>query len=343
MTISARPRRGIALSGALLSATLLLAGCSGSSGPGETQDTKGKGPGAGTYPVTIDTAYGEITLKERPERIVALGRQSNYVDMLAAIGVEPVAFAVDGAPDEAALLASYPWFEGLTTAEFDPKMITAEQKAWPEAIAEHDPDLILGDIWGIDEQLYGQLSQIAPAYVGVDKDAVTGWKDHLTALGALTGHPDEASQVVSDIEGQLSTARDRLSGLQGKTYNFGVVLEGMFRFGGATFPDDLGLVPAENQGTPTGTTHESLSLENLDQLQADVLLIGVFADPDARSGLEADPRFAELPASKNGTVVFIDRQLANASGSTPGPASLAWLLERVVPQLAASRLNGSGR
>ncbi len=337
MILSSLSRRGVGLLGVLVA--LLVAGCA----PAAESEPDVESPGAEGFPVSIDTAYGRITLDHQPERIVALGRQSNYADMLAALGKRPVAVAIEGAPDQRALLTGYPWLEGLATGDLDPAMITTEQKASPEAIAAHRPELILGDIWNIDPQLYEQLSQIAPTYVGLEDKTATAWKDHLNALGTMTGTAEESDRVVAQIEADLTAARDRLAGLQGKTYNFGVVVNDGFQFGGATFPDDLGLTPAENQTGPTGTKREAVALENLDQLQADVLLIGVFADPDARTKLEDDPRFAELPAVRNGTVVFVDRQMANAAGSTPGPSSLAWLLGRVVPPLADSELNRDGR
>ena len=52
---------------ALLAGALLLAGCA--SGP-MTPSTDEPPPGDGAFPVTLHNAYGDVTIKERPKRMV---------------------------------------------------------------------------------------------------------------------------------------------------------------------------------------------------------------------------------------------------------------------------------
>lgn len=336
MTTSIRPRRIAALVAALLSATLILSGC----GSSEDSDRGSSSSPSESYPVTIDTAYGEITLDKKPERIVVL--DGAEVDMLAAIGEQPVAFTADGPRTEHDLTSDFPWLEGLYTGEFDPKLINAEYKASAEAFAAHDPDLILGRTAFVDEKLYGQLSQIAPTFVGTEKDRATTLDDYMKAIGTLTGKTKEASKVLADLDAEFAQARERLSGLQGKTYNDVAYRGEQFFFGGRSYVlNGIGMEPAGNQvvGVNAGAP---VSLENIDQLAADILMIGAYHDPTSQPNLEADPRFPKLPASENGTVMFTSKQQTNAM-YIPGPSSISWVLKQIVPQLEKSKLNTSGK
>ena len=85
---------------AVLAGALLLAGCA--SGP-TAPSTDGSAPSGGAFPVTLHNAYGDVTIKEKPERIAALG----YADvaLASAMGAEvvlaPESFtSVAGAGDE---------------------------------------------------------------------------------------------------------------------------------------------------------------------------------------------------------------------------------------------------
>lgn len=341
---AASSRRGAAtLLAASLSAALLLTGCGGG-GADEEPTGSSEAPAAAGYPVTVDTAYGEITLERRPERIVALS--AAYVDMLASIDERPVAFSAGRWTDGRQLLTDHPWLEGIDVELLDPSLAPTAFEVSPEALAAHAPDLILGSIHNVPEDQYAQLSEIAPTFVGTEPDQATDWRDYLGALGTLTGRTEEAAEALAGVETAYAAARERLPGLQGRTYNstsFSVETND-FGFGSGTWLDGLGLVPAENQPPPFSGA-DRLSLENIDQLAADVLVTGAAPGDsgDVRAALEADPRFAELPAHRNGTVIFNDIRTTLASASAPGPLSLTWLLERVVPQLEESALNTSGR
>lgn len=312
-------RRLAAAFAVLVTGAVTLSGCSNADSPaGGTED----------FSVTLDTAYGEILLEEQPERVVALSSQ--YADMLAALEIEPVAFAA-GTNDP----AEFPWLADLDTGEFEPELLTAEGIASIEQIADYEPDLILGNTWHMDESQYEQVSQIAPTYVG-DVAGNPDWQDTMRAVGEMTGQTDAADEVVVEVDEHYAQVRAELPGLQGKTYNYvGFFFdEQEFPFGNGSWLDGFGLVPAENQqNEQTGT---AISLENIEELGADVLAI--FMQSGSESDLENDPRFAELPSAQNGTVIFLD--FADALAVTaPGPHSLVWAMDAVLPTLSDSALN----
>lgn len=310
---------------------VLLVGC-GAGGPKPTANAdQDQG-----YPLTIATAYGDIVLTKKPERIVALA--PNYLDLLTTLGLKPVAFETGTVP-LADFDQSFPWLAGTyQNGQAVPQLITADYVASPEEIAAFQPDLILATPYTVPKDLYAQISAIAPTYAGTrDDDSLTPWTQLITDIARMTGKEPEAQAAIDEMDRTYANARADLSGLQGKTYNYVAARKDGLQFGSADW-ESLGLRPADNQATFNAP---ELSYENIDQLRADVLFIAAFSD-DLRSKVENDPRFSSLPASKNGTVVFADLALAN-SDVYPGPRSLSWQLTQVVPPLERSALNREHR
>ncbi|ALJ18952.1 ABC transporter substrate-binding protein [Microbacterium sp. No. 7] len=335
MTRTHTARRATAFAGLALGAALALTAC-GSSTPasGDEAAADGTSSAAATegFPVTLDTAYGEITVDEKPQKIVALS--ASYVDALAAMGVETVAFSA-GVADEAAFAASFPWLEGVATGPMDPALVNAEYQPVLEAIAKYDPDLILANTWQVDEDLYTQISSIAPTFVGVTLGN-NDWNVTLDAIGELIGEPDAADAAAAKVEEAYAAASAGMPGLEGKTYQ-SVGYDGTkFWFGNGSWLDGFGLVPAENQdNTQSGNGTNDISLENIDQLSADVLSIWFWQSDPAVLG--ADPRYQQLPAVKNEAVLVPDLALANATNGA-GPLSLAWAIDWVTEQLSGTAL-----
>lgn len=300
------------------------------------------------FPITIDTAYGEITVDEQPTRIVALS--GTYVELLVALGEQPAVWADYLTTAEEVPLYS-PWMVGLTELDPDPSLFTADYEPSAEAIAALEPDLILTTIWQTDEQLHRQLSQIAPTYVGIDPVSQTSWQDNLAALAALTGHdPSVVGEVQADLDADFAAAAERLAGLQGATFYMAATGDDatLWLTEYANEPiTGLGLVPGDGQPVSgeEGLDPPRFSQENADQLTADVVFIVTkHRQPSGefQAALEADPRVAALPAAQNGTLVFFTAQQWFAvNGGTP--ASYTWWLEGIVPVLEDAALNQRGQ
>ncbi|ORM35323.1 ABC transporter substrate-binding protein [Williamsia sp. 1135] len=221
MTVHATPRRLTMLVAALLSSVLFLTACSGGN-DNESADV-GESSSAG-YPVTVPAAYGDFTLDKKPSRIVVIGVEN--VDLLNALGEKPVAFAAAGEADEEALNAGSPWIADLYSAgEYDPSLITSEYKVSLEAVAEQNPDLIIGSSFYIEQPQYEELSKLAPTYVKVtspDRD----WKADFTDLGELLGKSDQAQNALTDLDAKYAAAKETLPGLQGQDHQHRLVQRG---------------------------------------------------------------------------------------------------------------------
>jgi iron complex transport system substrate-binding protein len=333
MNTYSRMRRRATLAAVALTAALAVTACGSDSGGDD--DTRSF-ESSGSYPITVDSAYGQITLDKEPERILVMS--PSYVDMLSSIDIQPVAFAT-GAIPAADFDSNYPWLAGKYEGEVAPELVTSEFKPSLEKIASYQPDLILGHTWTIPEDMYDDVSAIAPTYVSTDDgSATTEWTVDMKAVGELTQQTQAVDVVLADFDAQVAQNKERIAQLEGKTYNSVAVREAGYQFGSGGWLALMGLTPGQTQGTYTDAP---LSPENLDQLSADVLLAYVFNDSD-QAKLEADSRFAELPASKNGTVIFGDPAMANAA-TFPAPGALTYLMDETVPSLEASALNKAGQ
>lgn len=328
------PLRSATLVSVLTATLLVLTACGGSSNNDSADPATEAGAG-----VTVDTSFGEVTVPEDPQKIVVIG--ADLVDMLVSLDEQPVAFAGSGEQSEEALIEASPWLDGIYTGEFDPALVTAEYKVSAEAVANHDPDLIIGRPYYIEEQQYQQLSAIAPTVVLEYASADRDWTDDLNELGRITGNDDKAVEAQANVDAEFASAREELPGLDGKTFNSGFVAdtEGIYVAGDYSWVENLGLIPAENQPKP-GEFRVTLPRENIDQFAGDVVLIN--AEGEYRELLDSDPRVAQWPSIRNGTAVFADRATLDA-GTSIGPASLTWVLPRLVPQLKDSALNNAGR
>ncbi|MGO2683790.1 MAG: ABC transporter substrate-binding protein [Microbacterium sp.] len=332
MELSTTRRRAAAGVATALGAMLALSACA-SSTPGNPDATPAAASGD-AFPVTVETAYGDITLDEKPERIVALS--VDFVDDLTSLGETPVAFSSDGFTARGADpdISLIPWMTDKVSIDLWDIDASSDNL---EAIAAYDPDLVIAWENSIDENIYKRLSEFATVYIP-DRVAGTDWKATTTEIGLLTGKSEEAKEQITAVEQTYAVAQEQLHGLQGKTYNVGTLIGGEVVLSPWTFLTDLGLVPAANHPTDD---YPRLSMENVDQLQADVLMLVAF-DEETTNTFKSDPRVASLPASQNGTLIYLPIDFYGAAGYA-GPANMTWIADQLVSLLEDTPFNQTGQ
>src|SRR3712207_6324738 len=131
--MSARPaHRGAAL----LATALVVTSCGSGDDSGSGTESGGAVSGSSeAFPVTVGTAFGDVTVEEEPARVVALGWSD--AETALALGVQPV-----GASDWLAFGGEGvgPWAEGRYDEA--PEIIETLEPSL-EAVAALQPDLIL--------------------------------------------------------------------------------------------------------------------------------------------------------------------------------------------------------
>jgi len=315
-------RRTWLVAGIAIMIAIGLAGC-GSSKSDATSDV---GKSHSIYPLTVTTNHGDVTIKKKPKRIVALSVAN--ADELISLGAHPVAVAVD----PATIKEGFPWMIDDLKGIADSSLITASYDLNVEAIAQAKPDLILAQSYQVkDKAIFDQLNKIAPTVAPNSNASNVDWNKRLLTTAAAIGRTKEAQALITQIGDEFAAIGKDVPDISSKTYQWVRVDPNGYGFGNGSVLELFGLKPASNQDN--SQNDPVLSKEKTATLNADVL--GVFPPTkDLRTSLDTDSLFQALPAVKHGTVFYADIALADAVNS-PAPKALHWLKDRLKPTIEA--------
>ncbi len=331
-----RPRRRAVLGAvAVPVVAALLAACGGEE---PTTTTSSSAPAEDFSPVTVEHAFGETTLEERPERVATWGWGST--DAVLALGVVPVAIPkqVYGA-DETGLM---PWIAEELDAQGaeTPAMLTDDGAPPFEEIIAAAPDVILANYSGITQADYDKLSQIAPTIAYPDQPWSTPWRDVITTVGDVLGRSDRAADLLEEIDTAVAEAAAEHPQFEGKSIAAVAVDPTTFYvYRGADprvqFLEDLGftLAPSVDElDTEESTFFYTLSTEQVDQLTSDVLL-SYSETPEDAERVASAPELQAMQQFQDGTVASVEGASLISSVSPPTALSLTWGLDDFVAAL----------
>ena len=174
------------------------------------------------FPVTIDAPNGQMTIEERPTRIVSISPTSTEV--LFAIGAGEQVVAVDS-------LSNYPPEAPLSDlSAFSPSV---------EAIAAYDPDLVVLS-FDPDGGLLPALEAIGvPAILHAGPATVDGAYAQWEQLGVATGNIAEAVGVVAETSSLIDEAYATVpAAAEGQSY-YWELDPTLYSLTSATFVGDL--------------------------------------------------------------------------------------------------------
>ncbi|RLP70635.1 iron-siderophore ABC transporter substrate-binding protein [Mycetocola reblochoni] len=323
-----RPLRTVSLAVVGAVSALALAACSGSPAAEETTGTSAEG-----FPVTVDSAFGEVTIPDRPERVVALGWGD--AEAALALGVQPV-----GASDWLAFGGEGvgPWAEDLYDTA--PEIIGTLEPSYEEILAL-DPDVILDVKSSGDEQRYERLSEIAPT-VGIlegGQNYLTSTEDQLTVIAEALGAAPAGEELLAQLDASFEAQRAAHPEFDGATATAAVYtsegwsayvegdarVEFLERLGFEQNPEIAGM-------DADGGFFVPISSEDLSALDADLIvtfLIGTDEDEVTSQKL-----YTDLPAVKDGRALIMSDQTQANAFSTGSVLSTEYAIETVVPQLS---------
>ncbi|ANS79540.1 Vitamin B12 ABC transporter, B12-binding component BtuF [Serinicoccus hydrothermalis] len=309
-------RQPLPLVGAL-ALGLTLAACGGGSTDSDSADTaseqesasdeasddaamtsEGEMAGSGDFPVTVDTAAGEVTIEEQPQRIVSLSPSAT--EILFAIGAGDQVVAVDS-------FSTYPE-EAPTTdlSGFEPNV---------EAIAGYEPDLVV--ISGDMNDLTASLTELDIPVV--DNAAPTtieaGW-DGMAALGLATGHVDETADTIADLRQQVDDAFASFDGAEGlRVYH--ELDDTYFSASSNSFIGDVysqfGAVNIADEADADGTGYPQLTEEAIIEADPQLIVITDQVSYTAEDVAER-PGWSEISAVQNGNIVTVNADISSRWG-----------------------------
>lgn len=337
MSRAAQPHRAL-LAILLTGALAVLTGCTTTGADGDSAGGDRRlnpKADASQFPVTIPTKFGDVTIEEPPQRVVALGWTDAEVAM--ALGVQPV-----GVADwlEVGGNGLGPW----SKQKFDKapeKLGTLEVNM--EKVASLNPDLILDTRSSGARARHDKLSEIGGVPVvslpkGTD-DYLTTWQQQLDIIGKALGRQDKAEQLRAGLDAKFERTADQHPEFKGKEMvlasrlpdAWGAYLDGDGR---VEFMQRLGFVNSPRVERQPGARGFSVPIsdERLDLLDADltaVFLIG--AKPGEVTG---DPLYQAIPSVKKGNDLVLSDQDISLAFSSSSVVGLSWALDEVVPKLS---------
>lgn len=288
------------------------------------------------YPVTIETAFGDVTLTEEPERVVTVGWSDQ--DYVLAFGVQPVAVTYWNG-DEAD--GTQIWTDGIVTEE--PTVMNAPDGVDLEAVAAADPDVIIALFAGVDEATFVKLSAIAPTVVrsGADTDFGVSWQDTTMRVGEVLGRPARAAELVAGLE-------DRFEAVAGAHPDWADVEFSLLDFSGteigvygaadprSRFYAELGFVTSPESDELAGADHwATISIEQAGLVDDDLVIWRAWSEENVAE-IEANPVIAGMSSMVDGRVLYVGT--LNDVGYAQGWGtilSLPFALDGVVPMLEA--------
>jgi iron complex transport system substrate-binding protein len=330
--------------------TLLLAGCAGSTP--SSDPAAGADPASDGFPVTIEHAYGETTIPDRPERVAAVAWGNHEVAL--ALGIAPVGMskATWGDDDGDGVL---PWVEdALTELDAETPALFDETDGIPfEQVADTAPDVILAAYSGLSQEDYDTLSKIAPVVAFPDVAWGTSYEEMIRMNSSALGLAAEGDALIDDLHGQVEAALAAHDGLADASILFSYLDEAdLSKVGFYTshdtrpgFLESLGLpapeiVAAETEGTEA--FYVDVSAEEADRFD-DVDVFVTYGDPSGSiiATLQADPLLSQIPAIAQGRIAVLENSTPLAASANPSPLSIPWGIDEYFTVLAGA-LDGEG-
>jgi len=282
---------------------LLAAGC----GWGASEPAAESGSRAPAATRTFTHAAGTTEIPIDPQRIVTTTDQNALLPLLE-LGVKPVASAGQVLPDGTKRFRRTEGFDtsgiAFTGPYLEPNL---------EAVAAQRPDLIVG--YEFDKEAYEGLSRIAPTVlIQIFERPLS---DALLDFGELVGRQDEAERMKVDYDARIASLRERL-GDRVDRLSVSVIAAGdPGLFGRADTGQALGTVmadldlrrPAPQRGPADPSADADISVEQIDQHDADVVLVIDFTGDRQDRGLRTvldSPLYARLAATKAGQAYVVD-------------------------------------
>lgn len=320
-----------ALVAATAATALVLTACGGG-GDADTGGDAAEGAGDGAFPVTVEHAYGESVIEEKPERVATIAWGNHEAAL--ALGVVPVTMekATWGDDDDNGVL---PWVEDKVE-----EMGAEMPDTWDptdgvdfEAIAASEPDVILAGYSGLTQEEYDTLSQIAPVVAYPETPWGSTWQETLLQDAKGLGLEEEGQALIEETEGALAEKVGQYENLAGasamwayveptdtSTLSYFTVNDPRVQF----FPEVGMEIPQAVTDASEGNDQffGSESTETAADTFADADVMVVSTDFEQQELMQEDPLMSKIPAIERDSMVWLPADAPEAAVSNPSPLNV---------------------
>lgn len=329
--------------GAAAALAVGLSACA-SSAPESTGTAGGNPASADAFPVTVEHAYGETTITEKPERIATVAWANHEVPL--ALGIVPVGMskASWGDDDDNGVL---PWVEEKLDAlgAETPVLFDETDGIDYEAVADTEPDVILAAYSGLTQEEYDTLSKIAPVVAFPEVQWGTSVDDMIEMNSKALGLEDEGEALIDELHADADAALEANSELKDKKVLFAYLDPAdLSQIGYYTAIDTRPGYLHDNLGLPFPSIVEDTADTEKFDLTVSAEEVGKFADVDVFvtygddaliAQLQADPLLSKIPAIAEGRIAILPNATPVAASANPSPLSIPWGLSDYLALLAA--------
>lgn len=339
-------RRGASRSGArrsrstvaALALALLIAACGTDNGSDSAGLADQRDADSSPFPVVITQAEGEVTIEDRPERVVALDYPS--ADAALALGVVPIGIAEVSYVDGGVMA-----WTAEALGDEQPEIFNVDNGFPFETIARLDPDVIVAvDTFPFIADHWDELNAIAPVVGHTGEPFRDPWQDGVTQIGRALGLAEDAQNLIEEIEASIAETASEHPELAGKTVSYFRYLagDGLYVISSnddfsIRFLRELGLAGVTDTVVELagGERRFLVSPERYGDLEADLVIGTGTVGVEGLDELAEHPVFASLPAISRGAYLTIPIGRSTAIVQ-PSALSLPFALEELVPEIAGA-------
>lgn len=271
----------------------------------------------------VEDAFGNsVTIPAAPQRIITLSEID--LDTAVTLGVAPV-----GTINGRGQAAPPRYLEGKVPGGM--KVVGDIENPNLEVLLELEPDLILTG--PVKPEQLAILNEIAPTVITFNW--ARPWQESMLRTAHVLNKDAEAQAFLDRYKARASQARERLRDHQGETFSIvrwnpkgpSYMFKDAFS---SSVIEDVGLVRPAHQQDPGHTHSMALSLESLELLDGDWLVIGTLATSgeavEALNQAEETAAFRQLSAIKAGRFAAVDGSLWTSLG---GPMAALQVIEDI--------------
>lgn len=256
---------------------------------------------ASSFPLTLTTAKGSVTIPRMPSRIVSLSPSAT--DDLFAVGAGNQIVAVDS-------YSTYPAEAPQTTLSgFTPNI---------EAIAGYRPDLVVAA--DDTNNLFEQLARLQiPVLVEPAANDLNDVYAQLNQIAQATGHASQAASVVSDIQQQVKAIVQSVPRPVKPLKVYHELDQNYYSATSGTFIGQmyrlLGIQNIADQA-PGANAYPQLSAEYIISSNPDVIVLAdTVCCGQSPASVAARPGWGAISAVRNNAVVPVDDSIASQWGT----------------------------
>jgi iron complex transport system substrate-binding protein len=308
-------KKGFLLLLVMMLAIGLLAGCS--TEPETVQPEEQPEAQEENVEETMDDFGNTIIFENPPERIISLAPSNT--EILFAIGAGDKVVGVttyDDYPEEVLDIEKIGDFNGINL----------------ERIIELEPDLVINYGDGVTEE-NERLIEAGIQIAGFEPESIEEITDTILRIGEITGHKQEALDLVDEMTSKEAELLARIEGLESKTVFYEIWHEPLMAAGPGSFIDELiAIAGGENVAGDAEGDYPQFDLEQLIERNPEVYLTANDLPEKTVESIKERPGYSEIDAIKNDRVYLIDGNVI----SRPGPRiieALEMIVEAIHPEV----------